>query len=355
MARVTLAHVVLPIVLAVGAVTPLHAADPLSISPNRNPVMPGETVTFTFSPPIVFSGDEITFDFGDGTETTVPYSVGCSIIGGCVEVTHAYAGPGEFTITGEGIARGVAVKGTTTITVSAAPPDQGRYILTAAHLPGFAGTLWRTDLEVHNPGAASATYIIELLARDQPNPDPPRATFTLSEGRSATYADILHSVFSFNGAAALRITPTAGNVLLASRTFNQASSGTFGQFVPSHTVQQAIVSGISGRLIQLSHDPSLKAGFRTNLGFVSASVVPIDIEIRFATAIGRVLGTHTFQLKPYEFKQLDKAFELVSTEVVNGGYASVRSTTTGGVFFAYASVVDNRTGDPVFVPAALLP
>lgn len=355
MPHVTLTRVVLPIVVTVSAVAMLYAADPLSISPGRNPVMPGETVTFTFSPPVVFEGDEITFDFGDGTETTVSYSVGCSIIGGCVEVSHAYAGPGEFTISGEGIARGVAVAGTATITVSAAPPDKGRYILTAARLPGFAGTQWRTDLEVHNPGTASATYIVELLARDQANPDPPRATFTLSEGRSATYADILRSVFSFNGAAALRITPTAGDVLLASRTYNQATSGTFGQFVPGHGIQQAIITGTSGRLIQLSHDPSLKTGFRTNLGFVSASVVPIDIEIRFATAIGRQLGTHTFQLKPYEFKQLDKAFELVSTELVSGGYVTVRSTTTGGVFFAYASVVDNSTGDPVFVPAALLP
>ncbi len=355
MAQAALARVVLPIVVVVSGAGSLCAADPLSISPNRNPAMPGEVVTFTFSPPVVFSGDKITFAFGDGTEKTVSYSVGCSIIGGCVEVTHAYAGPGEFTVTGEGIARGVSVTGTTTITVSAAPPDKGRYIPTAAHLPGFAGTRWRTDLEVHNHGTASATYLIELLARDQANPDPPRATFTLSEGRSATYADVLHSVFSFNGAAALRITPIAGDVLLASRTYNQASSGTFGQFVPPHTVQQAIVSGTSGRFIQLSHDPSLKAGSRTNLGFVSASVVPIDIEIRFATAIGRHLGTYTFQLKPYEFKQLDKAFELVSNEVVSGGYATVRSTTTGGVFFAYASVVDNRTGDPVFVPAALLP
>jgi hypothetical protein len=351
----TLARIALAAALAASAAAVLDAADPLSISPNRNPVMPGETVTFTFSPPVVFSGDAITFNFGDGTESTVSYSVGCAIIGGCVEVTHAYAGPGEFTIRGEGTARGVAVVGSTTVTVSAAPPDQGRYILTAAHLPGFGGTLWRTDLEVHNPGTVTASYIIELLARNQPNPDPPRATFTLSEGRSATYADILHSVFSFSGAAALRITPIQGDVLLASRTFNQTANGTYGQFVPAHTVSQAIVSGKAGRLIQLSHDPSLATGFRTNIGFVSASVVPIDVEIRFATAIGRHLGTHAFQLKPYEFKQFDKAFELVTREVVNGGYATVRTTTTGGAFFAYASVVDNRTGDPVFVPAALLP
>lgn len=355
MVSVFLPRLLLSVVLVTSLVVPLEAAQPLSISPHRNPVMPGETVTFTFSPPVVFSGDELTFRFGDGTEKKVTWSVGCSVVGGCGEVTHAYAGPGEFTVTGQGTARGVAVEGSTSVTVSAAPPDQGRYILTAAHLAGFAGTLWRTDLEVHNPGTLDATYIIELLVRNQANPSPPRATFTLSEGRSATYNDVLQSVFNFSGAAALRITPISGDILLASRTYNQTPSGTYGQFVPAHAITQAITSGRSARLIQLSHDPSLQTGFRTNLGFVSATVVPIDVEIRFATAIGLHLGTYTFQLKPYEFKQFDKAYELVSNTVVNGGYVTVRTTTVGGVFFAYASVVDNRTGDPVFVPAILLP
>ena len=36
------------------------------------------------------------------------------------------------------------------------------------------------------------------------------------------------------------------------------------------------------------------------------------------------------------------------------GFAVVRTASSGGAFFALASVVDNRTGDPVAIPAAIL-
>jgi hypothetical protein len=36
---------------------------------------------------------------------------------------------------------------------------------------------------------------------------------------------------------------------------------------------------------------------------------------------------------------------------VETGLALVRTTTPSGRFFAYASVIDNRTHDPQYVPA----
>jgi hypothetical protein len=36
---------------------------------------------------------------------------------------------------------------------------------------------------------------------------------------------------------------------------------------------------------------------------------------------------------------------------VTDGYALVQTLTPGARFFAYASVVDNRSGDPVFIAA----
>ncbi len=35
---------------------------------------------------------------------------------------------------------------------------------------------------------------------------------------------------------------------------------------------------------------------------------------------------------------------------VNDAFAIVTSSTDGAAFFAYASVVDNGTNDPIFVP-----
>jgi hypothetical protein len=41
---------------------------------------------------------------------------------------------------------------------------------------------------------------------------------------------------------------------------------------------------------------------------------------------------------------------VTSTDVPDG-FAVLRTTTPGGAFLAFASVVDNRSGDPIFIPA----
>ncbi|MCU0292358.1 MAG: SUMF1/EgtB/PvdO family nonheme iron enzyme [Thermoanaerobaculaceae bacterium] len=237
-------------------------------------------------------------------------------------------------------------------------------IPTAAHSAGTLGTSWRTDLEVHNPGSTQASYTIALLKRDTDNHSLPAdavRSFTLDPGLSARYADVIDSLFHFSGAAALRITPTSGEVLVTSRTYTALGAGnplnlpagsTFGQLVPGLTPDQAIATGQQGRLIQLAHrDPSSKLDYRTNLGYVNAGDATIAMVTDLFGADGALLGSVTDSLRPHEYKQIDKVFGRVTPAVVADGYAIVRTTTPGAAFFAYASVIDNRTGDPVFIPA----
>ena len=64
-----------------------------------------------------------------------------------------------------------------------------------------------------------------------------------------------------------------------------------------------------------------------------------------------MLGIRDATLRPYEMDQYDKIFDDVGAGTVNNGYAVVRVTTEDGKVLAYASVVDNRSGDPVYVQA----
>ena len=75
---------------------------------------------------------------------------------------------------------------------------------------------------------------------------------------------------------------------------------------------------------------------------------------RSAQGGGGDLATEGYDLDAYEFVQIDKAYEAVTSQVVIDGLAVEWTTTAGARFFAYASVIDNVTGDPVFVPAQLL-
>jgi len=246
------------------------------------------------------------------------------------------------------------------------PPGPGAaaYVVAAAHLGGIGGTNWRTDAEIHNWGGSTAAFTIELLEHGVDNSSPSYAkSYTLAAGHSLRLGDILASEFGFSGAAALRITTTSGHVLVTSRTYNLLAAGnsaglpagaTFGQYIPGVTVEEAIQEGEEGRLIQLSHTPGGATGFRTNLVLVNAVAAQIEVEVALYRSDGTLLGTTTRTLAPYEYRQLNGVFELVTGSTVADGYAVVRTTTTGGAVFALASVVDNLTGDPVGLGAAVV-
>lgn len=227
-------------------------------------------------------------------------------------------------------------------------------IPTSAHAPGSAGTSWRTDLEVHNPGGTQASYTIALLKHGTDNSSPVAQSFSLAPGRSVRYPDVVFERFAFTGKAALRVTVTAGSVMVTSRTYNDlGAAGAFGQLVPALTDSQAIAFGEDGRLIQLSHQPVTSAGgFRTNLGVVNATGSTIALSIALYRADRTPLGTVPITLRPYDYQQVDKIFERVTTTAVADGFAIVRTSTPGGRFFAFASVIDNRTSDPICIPAA---
>jgi photosystem II stability/assembly factor-like uncharacterized protein len=234
-----------------------------------------------------------------------------------------------------------------------AAAEQSVYIPSAAHLSGAAGTNWRTDLELHNPGTTSVTAIVALLERDQANPSPQTAQVSLAAGKSRRYDDVLMSLFGFSGAAALRVTPTGGSLLISSRTYNDQPSGTYGQFVPAFAETEAFSRQDTATLIQLSQGQSTNEGYRTNIGLVNLGETTLLMEVRLFTSDGVELGAITSFLHAYELQQINQVFQQVTADEVVDGFALVTAGFSGGSerFLAYASVVDNRTGDPVFLPA----
>ena len=163
---------------------------------------------------------------------------------------------------------------------------------------------------------------------------------------------MLTSVFGFEGAAALRVTNDSGMVAVTSRTYNLTDNGTFGQFVGGVISHTAVQTGQEGRIIQLTHNRSTTSGFRTNIGFVNATNSQVTIQVALYQADGSYLGTKTYTLAPYEFRQINKIFQKVTSGDVDDGYAVLSTSTTGGAFFAYAAVIDNRTSDPVYITPA---
>lgn len=234
-------------------------------------------------------------------------------------------------------------------TVSA---GESLFIPTSAHVDGAGGTVWRTDLEIHNPGTSQAAFTIELLRRDQANPAPSSTSFTLDAGAGVRYADVLSELFQFDGAAALRITSTEGTITASSRTYNQTPEGTYGQFIPAVTEGAAIDSTNSLPLTQLSESGLTNQGYRTNIGLLNITDKTFDVRVDLYNEDGVPLGMKVVTLRASEHKQVDKIFRSVASGGLDNCYAHISTSDPEARFLAYGSVIDNRSGDPVYIPAA---
>ena len=237
------------------------------------------------------------------------------------------------------------------------------FVPATAHAVGANGASWRTDLEVHNPGTATASFTIQLLRRDADNASPASRAYTLGAQRARRFEDVLVTELGTEGAAALRVVVSSGSLLVTSRTYNLIGENpwglpkgaSFGQYVPGWGESAAIGHGQEGRLIHLTQQASSSLdGFRTNLGLVNATASPIAVRVDLYRADGTWLGKKDgaeTSLPAYGFRQLNEVFAPFGT--VPDGWALVKTTTSGGRLLAFATVIDNHSsGDPVFVPAA---
>ncbi len=238
-----------------------------------------------------------------------------------------------------------------TLALASAVRAEEIIIPAAANTPGFGDTQWRTDVGVKTRSDTTAEFTIELLEAGADNSDPLALSFSLDPGQSARFADLLGESFGFEGTGALRITPTAGDLLVSSRTYNDNPDGTFGQFIPGYPLSSAVTEGETVSLIQLSRSESSDEGYRTNIGFVNVTGGPGTIEVSLYSGDGVLLGTLDYPLVPYGYMQANDIFATVDAGDLADGYAMVSSATEGMAFFVYASVVDNRSGDAIFIPA----
>jgi hypothetical protein len=221
------------------------------------------------------------------------------------------------------------------------------YLPGAAHTAGFKGSEWTTDLEVHNRGDATASYTVELLVRGHANTAPEAVAFDLAPDTSVRYRDVVGELFDAEGAATLRTTAVGGDLLATAHTRTADADGHYGQFIGSFDETTAAEAGTELRLIGLEASQAA----RTNIGVVSACGVPITVDIRMYAADGTGDGELQVELEAFASDQISDVFASLGGKATGDDlYAVVSSATPGARFFAYASVVDNGTNDPIFIP-----
>jgi hypothetical protein len=226
------------------------------------------------------------------------------------------------------------------------------FIPASARAVGAANTYWVTDMAIANLSGSVTTCNLAYLAKNQENSSPLNLSLILEPGQQLLVADVYSTLFGLDSAnGAIRLITSHPDVKATSRTYNAAGTeGTYGQFIPALARSQALEAGLVGSLLQLQEN----TGFRTNVGLLNLTERSVQVEVHLYLGSGNLVGVRTENLLPFEMVQLDRIYTSVGASSVDSGYATVRVMTSGGQALAYASVVDNGSGDPILIPTQIL-
>ena len=223
------------------------------------------------------------------------------------------------------------------------------WIPAVAHVAGRNGTLWRSDVEVCAAAGADTEFRLELYETGSAGAEPASEVFALAAGRCVRYADVVGSVFDRAVTGALRIVPTTGSLVAGSRTYTRRSDGgTYGQFIPA-VREFGIQRPKQVRILQLAHSADPDAGYRTNVGLLNFAVVPIDVHLEVRSQDETVLYETEVRLEPSEHRQINRFLEGIGAGDLVNATLVVQSWSIDANYFVYASVVDNASGDAVFM------
>jgi len=225
-----------------------------------------------------------------------------------------------------------------------------------AHLAGANGSVWRSDITFLNDTDSVISTRIAYVPED--NSDVLGIVLGIPPGVLEYYVDILGVTLMPGGPDSkghIVVTGEGDSPVphIVARTYNVApEGGTFGQNLKVFGADDLIHEGESGYIPGVSNSPSLDQGFRTNVGVLNTdtdngatiSVTLYDTEGGIAAYLpehwippGKFVQHNIFQALGLDDQEIHASIEV---HVVSGGPVAV-----------YASEIDNRTQDPILVPA----
>jgi hypothetical protein len=216
-----------------------------------------------------------------------------------------------------------------------------------ASLPGLGGTSWRSQLDVVNTTQSERSITIEFNRED--GSSVASMAMALEPGKSLHFDDVVGGLFGEEGKGWLNVMANGVGVVSTSRTYNDDVSGTYGQLIPAFPHAEAAGPGTTAVLAGLSS----AGGFRTNIGITSLEPGPAVCHLDFFSGDGSPIGMKEVELPARGFIQLER---VLGGDIGFTGEAWAEiSCSDPSSFFAHASVVDESTGDPTYIPAAVGP
>ncbi len=220
-------------------------------------------------------------------------------------------------------------------------------------LPGMADfqtgqASWRSDVRIFNAGTTTARPTLTFYP--QGGGTPAVANATIAAGETLVLNSLLRETFGLTSiGGALHITTASAAPLVATaRTYDLQTSGTYGQFIPAVTPEQAF--GADSRptyILQLEESEF----FRSNLGLTEVTGKSVLLKVSASVPGAKTSVSTQVGLNGFGFTQLNRVLtSFLGTGTAFNGRVTVEVIGGEGRIAAYGSVIDNTTQDPTYVP-----
>lgn len=224
-----------------------------------------------------------------------------------------------------------------------------------AHVGGVLDTEWRSDLRIFNAAPnREAELTLHLLPPSGSDAFAPRQT-SLIVPHSSVIAldDVVKERLDLDPAqGSLLVQDTTGEVLHGtSRTYTTSEVGTFGQFVAPVVKGENSAGAGDPAVIVL---PTAGLDHRVNIGVTEVTGKPVTVAITVIDSeSGVALGPSIFTaIEAYANTQLNGFFPDPGESASADPYIAITTVQGEGRVTAYGSVIDNRSGDAVFIVGA---
>ncbi|MDQ6800978.1 MAG: hypothetical protein M3041_09095 [Acidobacteriota bacterium] len=252
---------------------------------------------------------------------------------------------------------------------SGTPPATAVIIPSVGHLDGISSH-WQSDVRVANTSQQSVKYQLTFTPDDIAK-GVKQTIIDVNAGVTTALDDIIKTWYGVgslgetaNGVLEIRPVDSPGKgapenddvsvslaTIASSRAYNVTAQGTLGQFIPALPF-----SGFIGRALDNAHAATVLGlqqiaqnnDFRTNLGIVEASGQPVSVLVSAFDSSGTRLLDFPLDLKGNEQRQLN-SFLAQNKISLSDGRFEVKVTSGEGKITTYASVIDNKSGDPLLV------
>jgi hypothetical protein len=240
----------------------------------------------------------------------------------------------------------------------AAPPPGTLIIPAVAHTQGI-GSPFRSDVRLVNVSFEDIDYELTYTpSQTDGTVEGKKTRITVSAGDTIAFDDIVKSwygagILGESGLGTIEIrplnAPSPTSTVASSRTYALDAGGTLGQFIPALRLDQFVRDVNADSLGRISLQQVANSPFyRTNLGFVEGSGVPAQFRVKLFDGSGTLLQQLTRDLAAFGHLQTNLTNLFGDVDLADGR-VEVETISTGGLVSAYASVLNNRTNDPLMV------